>query len=192
MNDYKNIAKIPLNTIILGRVEDLKEIGDIYQLTVNKNLNQYIVHVLKESTILIGNEVEVINPYVLQKDAQFGSEILIKGDIIGKLAEKHEFSDTDKLEKFKKTTNVAINGLAVGYHKLFSEVVEFGDKELFHPHYETEDKYIGIYGQPSGMAKMNVEVFKKDCEPITYSEAYKILKMKGYEHLEIIRWLGED
>lgn len=192
MNEYKTITKIPLNTIILGRVEDLKEIGSVYQLVINKGLINYIVHVLKESEILIGNEVEVINPYILQKDVEFGGETLVKGDIIGKLAKKHEFVDTDKLEKLKKTTNVSINGLAVGYHKLYSEVVEFGDRELFHPHYETEDKYIGIYGQPSGMAKMNVEVFKKDCKPITYSEAYKLLKLKGYEHLEIIRWLGED
>lgn len=192
MNEHKIINKIPLKTIILGRVEELKELGNVYQLVINKGLQNYVVHVLKENEILIGNEVEIVKPYILQKETEFGGEILVKGDIIGKLAKKHEFSDTDTLEKFKRTTNMVINGLAVGYHKLYSEVVEFGDKELFHPHYETEDKYIGIYGQPSGMSKINVEVFKKDCRPITYSEAYKILKSKGYEHLEIIRWLGED
>lgn len=192
LNDFKNVKEIPLNTILLGKVVDKKEIFDLYLLTISKNLKQYQVYVLNTRPILVGNEVEILNPVVLQKSKTIGETQLTKGDIFGELAEPHDFSDVENLKRLGKSYNFEIKGLAVGYHKAFSEVVEYGKSELFHPNYETEDKYIGIYGQPSGMSKINVEFFKKDCIPINYSRAYDILKSKGYEHIEIVRWLGTD
>ncbi|MEQ2561350.1 hypothetical protein, partial [Sutterella wadsworthensis] len=105
LNDFKNVKEIPLNTILLGKVVDKKEIFDLYLLTISKNLKQYQVYVLNTRPILVGNEVEILNPVVLQKSKTIGETQLTKGDIFGELAEPHDFSDVENLKRLGKSYN---------------------------------------------------------------------------------------
>lgn len=181
---------MPLRTIIVGKVKHYVPLGNTYFLTIESELEEISIYVERKRELKIGDKVVINKPRVVLTQGIFLESELGTGDIYGYLEDTYEFENTKELPKVLEGNHYLIKGLALGRHKLFDEVVQYGEECLFYPHYITDTKLIGVYVQLDGMAKVDVEFDKSCATELTNEQTRDYMRNKGVSETEISMWMG--